>query len=105
MSLIVSCAGGRMVKSAPKSFAENTFILSCVDDINKTQVKKLQRLGYAIYDKELILTGVLRQKWLLPDEESALILQHADGAVASSSSSSSKAPTKPNSRAKRRRRR
>ena len=45
MTAIVTCAGGGMLRAAPRSFKQNTLIISCDDDLEKPQVQKLRKLG------------------------------------------------------------
>ncbi|GAB5359331.1 hypothetical protein AAMO2058_000535100 [Amorphochlora amoebiformis] len=67
MKTIIACAGGKLLKSAPRYFKPNYHVISCEDDLDSPQVERLKALGYIIHSKELILTGVLRQELLLQD--------------------------------------
>lgn len=57
---IVLCAGGQYLDKMPTINDEGTFIISCSED--KSTLTKALKAGVAIQDKEVILTGLLRQK-------------------------------------------
>ena len=57
---IVLCAGGQYLDKMPTKKDEDTFIISCSED--KSSLSKALKAGVAIQDKEVLLTGLLRQK-------------------------------------------
>ena len=59
LSIIIECAGGALLLTAPHAFDADTLIVSCVTD--EAQWKKLTALGFAIHSNELLLSGILKQ--------------------------------------------
>jgi len=57
---IVECAGGQYIPKMPLNNDENTFVVSCEAD--KKVLNKAIKAGIKIQNKEVILTGLLRQK-------------------------------------------
>jgi hypothetical protein len=57
---IVECAGGQYIPKMPLNNDENTFVVSCEAD--KKVLTKAIKAGIKIQNKEVILTGLLRQK-------------------------------------------
>ena len=57
---IVLCAGGQYLDKMPTKKDEETFIISCSED--KSSISKALKAGIAVQDKEVLLTGLLRQK-------------------------------------------
>ena len=57
---IVTCAGGQYLGRMPTKYDENTFIISCVED--KSIIAKAVKSGMEIQDKEILLSGLLKQK-------------------------------------------
>ena len=60
ISEIVECAGGHYIPKMPLNNDENTFVVSCEAD--KKVLTKAIKAGIKIQNKEVILTGLLRQK-------------------------------------------
>ena len=60
ISEIVECAGGQYIPKMPLNNDENTFVVSCEAD--KKVLTKAIKAGIKIQNKEVILTGLLRQK-------------------------------------------
>ena len=56
----MTCAGGQYLNKMPTKNDDYTFIISCKDD--KTRLTKAIKAGINIQDKEVLLTGLLRQK-------------------------------------------
>ena len=56
----MSCAGGVFLSKMPTQREENTFVISCEKD--KNVVNKAIKNEINIMDKEIILTGLLKQK-------------------------------------------
>jgi len=56
---MVECAGGTWLKSLPRKAEENQFVLSCPED--KAESEKLAKSGIKVVDKEMLLSGLLKQ--------------------------------------------
>ena len=56
---MVECAGGTWLKSMPRKSEENLFVISCPED--QTEQGRLAKMGIKIVDKEILLTGLLKQ--------------------------------------------
>ena len=59
LSDIVEFAGGQWLKSAPRKKDAHTLVVSCAKD--KAAVASAAKLGLAVVDIELILTGLLKR--------------------------------------------
>jgi len=70
-AIVIQSAGGRLLKSAPTVYDDNTFVISCAED--KTIANKLSSLGYAVHDKEFLIRSVLQQKILFNEYASFVI--------------------------------
>ena len=57
---IVCCAGGHYVNRMPQKKHDMTFVISCPKD--RTIISKALKSGMNVQDKEVLLTGLLRQK-------------------------------------------
>ena len=57
---IVECAGGQYLAKMPLKKDEQIFVVSCESD--KKSLAKTIKAGINIQNKEVILTGLLRQK-------------------------------------------
>lgn len=57
---IVQCAGGQYLEKLPTKSDPLTFVISCLDD--KAAVSRAVKNGINIQDKEVLLTGLLKQK-------------------------------------------
>ncbi len=57
---IVACAGGQYLSRLPLKPDELTFVISCSAD--KSIIAKAVKAGVNIQDKEILLTGLLKQK-------------------------------------------
>jgi hypothetical protein len=60
LSRIIRTAGGRAWSLA--EWSGDGYVISCDEDIDSEEVKSLIKRDVNIYDVELILTGVLRQR-------------------------------------------
>jgi hypothetical protein len=58
--IVESCGGVFMSQAPNKSWPDNSFIISCLDD--KSIWCKLKKAGKPIVGPELLLLGVLQQK-------------------------------------------
>jgi hypothetical protein len=56
---MVQSAGGTWVKTLPRKSETNQFVISCPED--RTDSDKLAKSGIKIVDKEILLTGLLKQ--------------------------------------------
>ena len=56
---MVECAGGTWLKAPPRKAEANLFVISCPED--QTEQDKLAKVGIKIVDKEILLTGLLKQ--------------------------------------------
>ena len=56
---MVECAGGTWLKTIPRKAEENQFFLTCPED--KGEVEKLAKSGIKVVDREMLLSGLLKQ--------------------------------------------
>lgn len=83
LSIIIECAGGTLLSTAPRSFDAETLIVSCAAD--ESQWNKFTALGYAIHSNELLLTGILKQNLELATDKHVLCAPAAAAAAAAAS--------------------
>jgi len=57
---IIACAGGNFLTKLPSKAEDSIFIISC--DKDKATATKALKAGVTVCDKEVILTGLLKQK-------------------------------------------
>jgi BRCT domain, a BRCA1 C-terminus domain/Regulator of Ty1 transposition protein 107 BRCT domain/FHA domain len=68
-AIIAASGGGTVLKSAPRKFEPNVFIISC--DKDRRSWDQFTSLDYAVYSPELLLTSILRQR--APGQDQALL--------------------------------
>jgi mediator of DNA damage checkpoint protein 1 len=59
---ILESAGGKVLFVPPKKYNKNEKVYIIGDENDVKECESLSRLGYKIYSKELILTGILKQE-------------------------------------------
>ena len=57
---IVQCAGGKYLDRMPAKKDDKVFVISCKED--KAIAMKAARVGINVQDKEVLLTGLFKQK-------------------------------------------
>lgn len=103
---IVKAAGGKYIDKQPKKFDENTIVIAAVGketqqvkEDDESEAEQLSKLGYIVYNTELILTGVLRQQLEL---DNFILIEPTQPKKGSSSTTGNKKSTTTTTKTKRR---